>query len=389
MDMSSKKSVLSSLIGVGITSLMLFLVHRKYAKKSAKTMTTYQKVAIPPNKPKKEEASMYLSQEKVNRLQELTQSIEKSFKLQYAYYSRFIAINALKLNREFDEAVVKNLMSYIKQNTSIFSPFRNQSYILASLLYLHADKPEEVFLRIKDHADALKKAGFKQTAYLPMAAYCLDSILYDKKIQDMAIQTRSYKESLIEKSVATYKEMKKNHPWITSGKDYALSILMAHSNEAMAKVEEVLQSLSRLGLKKNNGLQGLASILALSNEEVNVLCERTLILKEKLTTHGIKVNDSMYPGLGLLIHLDHNEDYLKAVVEVIAQLRKLKKFKLCDRSLLFLFAILLVSEGVKQDVSSKTIYETAISITIEQIITAQIAVMIALLASSSAMTASS
>lgn len=327
---------------------------------------------------------MYLNEEKIGHLEHLTQSIEKGFKMQSAYYNRFVAINALKLNHEFDELKVKELMNFIKKNTSLFSPFRSQSYIIASLLYLHANKPEEVFLRIKDHAEALKKEGFKQTTYLPMASYCLDSLLYDEKIQDMAIQTRSYKENLITKSIATYKEMKVQHPWLTSGDDYALSILVAHSNKTMKRVEDIYQTLSQLGLKKTNGLQSLANILSLSTEEIGTLCERTVMVKEKLGSLGFKVNDTMYPGLGLLTHLDHNEAYLASVVDVVDQLHGLKKFKWIDRNLLFLFSILLVSEDVKQDVSSKTMYETTINITVEQIITAQIAVMIALMASTSA-----
>jgi len=331
---------------------------------------------------------MRLSDEKINELIQLTDTIEQGFKFQNNYYQRFLAVNSLKMNSTFDVEKVKELMVFIKRNTSVFSPFRSQSFVLASLLHLHAKKPEDVFLRIKGHYDAMKQEGFKESNYLPMACYCLDSLLYDEKVQDMAIQTRSYKENLISKSLLTFKEMKNQHPWLTSGEDYSLAILIAHSNKNMERVESFYQGLSLLGLKKTNGLQSLANILALSNEEEHILMDRTLQIKEQLKSLGLKVNETMYPGLGLLSHLGEDEVYLNGVVERVNQLHDLKKFKWIDKNLLFLFAILLISEELKNDVASKTMYETTISITVEQIITAQIAVMIAIMASTTAATSS-
>lgn len=330
---------------------------------------------------------MYLTKDKQEKLIEMTEQISKGFKMQLSYYHQFTAINALKVEKEIDVINIKSVMDFIRRNTSMMSSFRTINFMMASLLCLHHEHPEDVFMRIKEHSELFKKAGFKQTQYLPMTAYCLDSLLYDSKIQDMAIQTRSYKESLITKSVETYTHMKQQHPWLTGGDDYSLCVLLAHSHKSLDRVEDIYQQLHQFGLARSNGLQSLANILALSSEEVSVLVERLIQTKEYFKSEGMKFNEYAYPGLGMLVHLNYDQEKLAEVVEMIHTLRSMKHFKWLDKSMLLLFSILLISEEHKQEMAGKTIFETTIQITIEQIITAQIAVMVAIMSSSAATSA--
>lgn len=330
---------------------------------------------------------MYLTKERQEQLIKMTEQISKSFKMQLSYYHQFVAINALKQDKEIDVVNIKSVMDFIRKNTTMMSSFRTISFMMASLLCLHQDQPESVFMRIKDHSEQLKKAGFKQTQYLPMTAYCLDSLLYDSKIQDMAIQTRSYKENLISKSFETYKHMKEQHPWLTGGDDYSLCVLLTHSHKSLDRVEEIYQQLHQYGLGRSNGLQSLANILALSSEDVAALVERLIRIKEQFKAEGMKFNEYAYPGLGMLVHLNYDKEQLGEVVEMIRILHSTKHFKWLDKSMLLLFSILLLSEEHKQEMAGKTIFETTIQITIEQIITAQIAVMVAIMSSSAATSA--
>lgn len=330
---------------------------------------------------------MSLSDELQQQLIEKTETISKNFKLQLSYYQSFVAVNAIKLNREIQVEKIKELMDHIKKNTSFFSPFRSQSFLLAALMTLHSEQPEPIFSRLKEHYDSLKKAGFRQTQYLPMASYCLDSILYDPRIQDMSIQTRSYKEALIAKSYETFTLMKEQHPWLTGGDDYALCVLLAHSHKNLSRVEYIFDQLNLHGLSKTNGLQSLSNILALSNEDENSLVQRLIQLKEQFKAKGLKFNDFAFPGLGLLVHLNCDEQMVEDIANSINALHKLKHYKWLDKSLLLLFVILLQSEQYKSELSQKTIYETTLSITIEQIVTAQTAIMIAMMSSTAATTA--
>lgn len=331
---------------------------------------------------------MYFDSQKMEQLESYTTILDKGFLGQDQYYKRFAAINALKYNKEPDVAEIKNLMKYMKQNTKLFSPFRNNVFMLASLLYLGNKKPEQTFIRVRDHLDLLKQNGFKQSQFLPMMSYALDSLLFDKKIQDMAIQTESYRVGVVEKANEVYGHMKLNHPWITGGDDYALSLLIAHANKDVSRMESIYQSLNLAGLKSGNALQSLANILSLADDEDYILVEKTMALIQICKDDRFKVNQTMYPGIGLLALVDNEANYMEQAIELTRELKKMKMYKWLDKNLLFMFAVTLIGEDIKHDLSGKTIMETTISVTIEQLVMAQTAIILAAIAASSIATAS-
>ncbi len=113
-------------------------------------------------------------------------------------------------------------------------------------------------------------------------------------------------------------------------------------------------------------------------------------MERRCREREFKIKPIMYAGLGIMALVDDETDPMDKVIGLSNELRKMKKFKWLDRNLLFMFAVLLVSEEVKKELSGKTIMESTLSITIEQLVLAQTAVMVSVItASTSASTAAS
>jgi hypothetical protein len=327
---------------------------------------------------------MYFTEEKRAKLIELATITEKAFSGQNQYYKKFMAINAFKANKEINVNEIKNFMKYVKTNTKMFSPFRINIFIFSSILQMGYKNPEKAFIRIRDHAFLLKENGFKKSQYQPMACYTLDSLLFADKIQDMAIQTESYRVSVAEKGKEVYEYMKVNHPWITGGDDYCLALIIAHANKDMERIERVYNGLNERGLKKGNDLQSLSNILCLTDDIETDIIDRVILFMEKSKKNGLRINTSMYTGLGLIALVEDDHKHLEHVIEVTNELKKTKKFKWIDKQLLFMFAVAIVSEDLKQELSTKTVMATTLSVTIEELIMAQTAVMIAAITATTA-----
>lgn len=329
---------------------------------------------------------MYFTEEKRSKLIELATLSEKEFTGQNQYYKRFLAINAFKANKDINVNEIKSLMKFIKDNTKLFSTFRTNRFIFSSLLQMGYKHPEKAFIRIRDHVELLKTYGFKKSQFQPLLSYTLDSLLFADKIQDMAIQTASYRESVIEKGKEVYDYMKASHPWITGGDDYCLALIIAHANKDMERIESIYNGLNDHGLKKGNDLQSLANILSLSDDSESVIINRVMEFIEKSKISGLKISTTMYSGIGLIALVEDDHKHLEHVIEVTNELKKTKKFKWLDKKLLFMFAVAIVSEDLKHELSTKTVMETSLAVTIEELIMAQTAVMIAAITATSAAT---
>ncbi len=327
---------------------------------------------------------MYFQEDDLLRLEEYANSIDRGFLSQHQYYKRFIAVNAFKHRKVLDTEQLKELMKYIRQTTSLFSPFRSNSFAIGAMLMTNYKNPRGAFDRMQDHYNLLKNGGFKSSQFLPITSYTLDAIMFDDKIQDMAIQTESYRRELIKKAKVVYDEMKHNHPWLTGGDDYPLAVLIAHSGIPLDRIEKIYENLHLEGLSKSNNLQSLANIASLSEHEDYIITQKVMDSIKYCKDQGFKISPTMYPGIGLMAIVSEYPEYMKHVIDASKEIKKLKKFKWLDKNLIFMFAVNLVSEDIKNELSSKTVSETLISITVEQLVMAQTAVVVAAIASSSA-----
>lgn len=149
----------------------------------------------------------------------------------------------------------------------------------------------------------------------------------------------------------------------------------------MHEIEHFYMTLAQHGFKKGNDLQFLSHILAIDkNLHADTLIEICVSVKEACESAGIKVKAMHYPVIGLLALFEKPETEIEIIHEVVKQLNADKLFKWQKDINVMLAVNLVISEKLKDS----RLVETGIYTTIETIIQAQQAAMLAVIASTSA-----
>lgn len=306
---------------------------------------------------------------KVDEMLELYLKIEKQFRWQHNLSKHFAALIYTQKNRAFEKEKIDEVMKEIKDNTGIFSPYRGNSvFILAMLLCSEYDNPKEKFLKMLDYHEKLKSAGFKNSTYLPIANYALLITCEEREV-----------ENRVKRAYEIYKEMRNNHPWITSGDDYPLTILLAGFNNSIDTIEEYYKGLNDLGFSKGNGLQLLSHILSFSNEGKEIVIKRCKSIYEKLKDNKLKLYSSFYSAIGIIALLsDENDEIIKELIDAAKYLNGLKKYKWLGKGMNILIASAIVSNAyISEQKEKNNLIEATIGVSIEALIAAQTSAVIA------------
>ena len=316
---------------------------------------------------------------KVKKLTDNYLEIRKQFMWENDLSKHLIALTYTMNNKEIDVSEIKDIKEYIKSKTGVFSSFRGtMGFTLAGLLCANPEDAKQQFDFMISNEKLLKESGFKSSTYLPTALYALSSIYdgYDLRNQ-------------VNKAVDIYKEMKKNHPFLTSGDDYALSILLANTDHDMNVIEGYYKQLNMNGFYKSNGLQMLSHILAFSKRDIDENVKICIDTYERLKKNKLKVSAAYYPSIGIISLLPDDQGELKEdVIEIAKYLKSQKKYMWLDKGMNVLIgASLIASEYIKEQ-SSKELVSTSLNVSIQAIIAAQQAAMVATIAATSAASSS-
>jgi len=272
---------------------------------------------------------------------------------------------------------IKLMQNHIKKSTGMFSPFRSTSLLtLSGLLCLNNAEPRASFDVMNDNYTILKKAGFKQTTYLPIALYTLNQ-LYEGS------DYSSYADQAIE----IYREMKSNHPILTGGDDYALAILLVNERNKLDKIEALYQALKNRGFTVANGLQMMSHILTFSDEPVEVLADRCRHINESLKQKKLKVYPDYYASIAL-IALTGIESAIEDLIEVALYIKSQKQARWLSKGMVVMLASAIVTTSLIENAEDQVII-TSLKVSIQAIITAQQAAMIAAVSASTAAAAAS
>lgn len=310
---------------------------------------------------------------KLDRLIELFQQVSMQYKWEQSLTNHFTALTYTLNKKDFDKEKIENVRRHMKKTTGIFSYYRGTSkIILSSLLACQYDNPSQEFDKMLNYDIRMKEAGFKNSMYLPIANYAL-----------LATCTEEWVDARINKAIGIYKEMKNNHPWLTSGDDYPLSILLADSdmsiNNIIENMEECYKLLNENGFGKNNGLQFLSHILGFRQEENKVKVLRCKEIFDKLKENKMKVYSGGYAVIGFLAILgEDGYGAVEQVIEIVRTLQSTKKYKwLTKETHLFTAAALVSDVYIENMKQQKELIQTTIGISIEALIAAQTAAAIA------------
>lgn len=325
-----------------------------------------------------------LVKERLDRLIELFQQVSSEYKWEGSLTNHFAALTCTLNNRDFDKEKIEDVRAHMKKTTGVFSNYRGTSkLILSALLACQYDNPKHEFDKILNYDKKMKEAGFKNNMYLPIASYAL-LVSCSEECVDVRIN----------KAIEIYKEMKKNHPWLTSGDDYPLSILLANSdtsvNSIIENVEECYKLLNENGFGKTNGLQFLSHILGFRQEENKIKVLRCKNIFDTLKENKMKVYSGGYAAIGFLSILgEEGYEAVKQVIEVVKILKSTKKYKWLTKETHLFTAVALVSDVYIGNMKNqKELMKTAIGISIEALIAAQTVAIIAAASGVAAATAS-
>ena len=179
--------------------------------------------------------------------------------------------------------------------------------------------------------------------------------------------------------------MKQNHPFLTSGDDYALAILLAGTDHSTDLLEDYYQALNGRGFTKSNGLQMLSHIMAFSEKNVRDSVDQCERVYNHLKANKLKIYSEYYPAIGLISLLDVDQDKLiDDLVEVAIYLRGQKKYKWLGKGMNLLMASAIITSEYIKEKSGDMVVDTTVSISIQAIIAAQQAAMVAAITASTA-----
>jgi hypothetical protein len=309
---------------------------------------------------------------KIDGMLELYNSISNDFKWENNLYRHFAALDYTIKNQSYNPTQVKELITYIKTKTGIFSNFRPHAFILSVFLCSRYINPKEMFDKLYRFSENLKAGGFKSSAYLPVAGYSLLATCDEVDVHER-----------INKAYEIYTQIKKLHPWLTSGDDYALCLLLADSSKEVSTIVEEIEicyeELRKLEFSRSNALQFLSHILSFSKESVEAKVLRCKNIYDKLSENHLKIYSSYYASLGLLTLIGENIDQaIEEVVEATNYLKGLKSYKWLGKGMNILIASSLLSmEYIEERKTHGDITDTTLSISIDALIAAQQAASIA------------
>jgi len=259
----------------------------------------------------------------------------------------------------------------IKKRANLFSAMKSHSrFTTAAFLDANFNDPIEQIENLFHYYDLFKQEKFQRRVFTYIAA----SIIV--KNQAKAVDPRE----IILKTKSIYQGMKKEHPFLTSASDYPLATLLAYEQHPniVRKVEVFYDGLSKNGFRKGNDLQFISHILALSRDETeNTLMNRSTQIFDQFKKIGIKPKSIYYPVMGMLALLPQDMLNMQEIYDIYDQLNHEKYFKWQKDTNLMMAASFIVKDKLEHS----NIAETSIYTTIEMIIQAQQAVMIAVMAS--------
>ena len=224
-----------------------------------------------------------------------------------------LACAGIFINKEqtANEEMLLQCKDILKRNTGIFSNFKSTAKPMIVAMLAANENPQLLMERgLKVH-DLLKEE-FMSSVYLPIAAMIIAQYADEARYAELAQRTRRI-----------YKQMRADHPFLTSGEDSTFCALMALLDKPdevlLGDAEECYKTL-KSNFFSSNAVQSLSHVLAMCDGEPKIKCQRTMELFQKLKEAGPKYGTSYeLPTLGVLAMADGNQDEIAAEMAEIDQ----------------------------------------------------------------------
>ena len=224
-----------------------------------------------------------------------------------------LACAGIFINKEqtANEEMLLQCKDILKRNTGIFSNFKSTAKPMIVAMLAANENPQLLMERgLKVH-DLLKEE-FMSSVYLPIAAMIIAQYADEARYAELAQRTRRI-----------YKQMRADHPFLTSGEDSTFCALMAlldKPDEVLLGDAEECYKILKNNFFSSNAVQSLSHVLAMCDGEPEIKCQKTMELFQKLKEAGHKYGTSYeLPTLGVLAMADGNQDEIAAEMAEIDQ----------------------------------------------------------------------
>lgn len=224
-----------------------------------------------------------------------------------------LACAGIFINKEqtANEEMLLQCKDILKRNTGIFSNFKSTAKPMIVAMLAANENPQLLMERgLKVH-DLLKEE-FMSSVYLPIAAMIIAQYADEARYAELAQRTRRI-----------YKQMRADHPFLTSGEDSTFCALMAlldKPDEVLLGDAEECYKILKNNFFSSNAVQSLSHVLSMCDGEPKIKCQRTMELFQKLKEAGHKYGTSYeLPTLGVLAMADGNQDEISAEMAEIDQ----------------------------------------------------------------------
>ncbi len=266
----------------------------------------------------------------------------------------------------------------LKESVSCFSNFRGTGRLPILCTLAASDNPK-VLLQQSIKAHTALREHFSATSFLPLAAMMMAELTEEYRFADLAARAKGL-----------YKQMRENHPWLTSQEDVVFAVLLAASYKSDRQLmfeAEGCYALLKPHFSAPNALQSLTHVLTLSEGNPEEKCKKVVDLWEELRHRGYRYNPT-YTLSSLGVVALTQEDTATACDKLIAADTFLKEQKGygvwgLDKGQRILHAALLISREQTPLTTAVTAEVAAVQSALAAA-AAQQAAMCAVIASSSA-----
>ena len=224
-----------------------------------------------------------------------------------------LACAGIFINKEqtANEEMLLQCKDILKRNTGIFSNFKSTAKPMIVAMLAANENPQLLMERGLKVYDLLKEE-FMSSVYLPIAAMIIAQYADEARYAELAQRTRRI-----------YKQMRADHPFLTSGEDSTFCALMAlldKPDEVLLGDAEECYKILKNNFFSSNAVQSLSHVLAMCDGEPENKCQKTMELFQKLKQAGHKYGTSYeLPTLGVLAMADGNQDEIAAEMAEIDQ----------------------------------------------------------------------
>jgi hypothetical protein len=276
-------------------------------------------------------------------------------------------------NREADIEAIERCRKIIKENTGVFSQFKDTTNFMSSVMLSLQPEPEPMFKSVLNVYDAMKHEGFHSSPYLVLAAISIALQADPYNYQRVTVAAKNY-----------FDAMKGEHKFITSSDDYGFAALLAMSEKPIYQAIKEMEDCYRI-LKGDffgaNAVQALSHVLTFSDEPTYAKCKRVAELNRALKDRKCKIGTGIELSfLGVIALLQ--EDTQKIAGEIAEMKEYLKNKKgfgswSITNIELTMFSVAVVCDAYLTDVKRSTVEYTLANNITGILIAQQMAVMAA------------